>query len=212
MLLNKDTRQRLFRSLPFLALGVTALVAQAQVTDVNVGVTPSCPYGLSACWGGAREALANLDGVKAVLGNPDSTNCTAHVQLSARGLPDPDQWRQQFTAGVGEAYVFRGVEITILGSVEQQQGHLVLSSPDLSQTVTLAGLRNLLQWDVTTRRARRPADYERKACKQLAARLRESKTQSLNVRVTGPLKTTAQGPVLEVREFVLTPAAATHSE
>jgi hypothetical protein len=189
-----------------------ALVVQSQITNVTVGITPACPYGLAACWGGAREALGNLDGVKAVLGNPDGTNCTACLQLSTSSLPDPDQWREQFSSGVGEAYVFRGVEVTILGSVEEKQGHLLLSAPGSSQTVRLVPLRDLLQWDFRNQRARKAADDERKACKRLAAQLKACKMKTLEMRLTGPLKTTAQGPVLEVREFVLLPAAATHSE
>jgi hypothetical protein len=39
-------------------------VEKASGTVVLVAFTATCPYGLGACWGGAREALAALDSVE----------------------------------------------------------------------------------------------------------------------------------------------------
>jgi glycosidase len=40
------------------------ILAEAKGTRVVVGLTSKCPYGIGACWGGAYEALQQLDGVK----------------------------------------------------------------------------------------------------------------------------------------------------
>ena len=91
---------------------------RAQVREVVVGVTPTCPYGLMACWAGAYEALVRIDGVESVEKTPNAYNCTASVRLKGNGLPDPDKWASQFKAMVDQAYGFRGVEVTVSGQLE----------------------------------------------------------------------------------------------
>src|SRR5258705_9856684 len=46
--------------------------ASAQVTEVVVGITPTCPYGISACSAVANEALGQLEDVESVAKIPDS--------------------------------------------------------------------------------------------------------------------------------------------
>ena len=118
---------------------------RAQVTDVVVGVTLSCPYGIGACWAGVYEALSRLDGVKSVAEHPDSYNCTARLELKAGGLPDIDRWADQFKSFVGQAYGFRGVEVTAEGSVEAAGDGFTLRVPGLDQAIPLAALEHKLQ-------------------------------------------------------------------
>jgi galactose oxidase len=202
-------RCRLLRLLLLLALGISVKpAAQAGVLEVHVGVTPKCPYGMVACYPSASAALRQLEGIETVSPNPDSYNCMAQVWLTDGGLPNVKQWQEHFKSMVGESYVFRGVEVTIEGTLEQKDGKLLLQSEGLRQPVALAALQHKLQWNFLKRRSRGPEEDERTAYQQLEAKNKESTGTALKVRVTGPLQTSDAGPVLEIREFfLLTPSA-----
>lgn len=60
---------------------------KASGTRVELGITPTCPYGLSACWGGAFEALSNLEGVELVDPIPHASGSTASVFLKGESIP-----------------------------------------------------------------------------------------------------------------------------
>lgn len=60
---------------------------KASGTRVELGITPTCPYGLSACWGGAFEALSNLEGVELVDPIPHASGSTASVFLKGELIP-----------------------------------------------------------------------------------------------------------------------------
>jgi hypothetical protein len=186
-------------------LAVVLLAARpeaAQVTEVVVGLTPSCPYGLSACWGGAREGLERLKGVVSVAAVPDAYNSTAAVRLKGDGLPDVDGWAKQFKEHVGNVYVFRGVELTADATVRDKDGVLLLEVPGAGQELPLAKLEHKLQWNFKKGARRQPEPDEAAAYEQLAAKVRAAKA-GLRIQVTGPLWKTAKGYVLEVREFSL---------
>jgi galactose oxidase len=187
--------------LPLLTLVLGSSPSIAQVSEVVVGVTPSCPYGIGACWAGAYEALGRLDGVKSVARTPDAYNCTAIVYLKTAGLPDVDQWTEQFKATVGRLYVFRGVEATVEGSVEQKEDGLVMRIPGLEQPVALLPLQHKLQWNFKRASARQPEPDEQAAFNELLTKQRAAKHSEFRVQVTGPLRKTDKGTVLEVREF-----------
>ena len=94
-----------------------AVSAAATGTRVVVGMTGTCPYGIAACWGGANEALARLDGVEAVDPVPDGEASTATVFVSGDRLPSLDNWRTQLRAIANESYVLRGIEVSLTGSL-----------------------------------------------------------------------------------------------
>ena len=194
-------RRAVWVSIPLLAPALWAGPAGAQVTDVVVGVTPSCPYGIGACWAGAYEALGRLDGVKSVAQHPDSYNCTARLEMKAGGLPDVDRWADQFKSFVGQVYTFRGVELTAEGSVEAAGDGLTLKVPGVDQPIPLTALKNKLQWNFRKSSARKPEPDEQDAYAQLLDARKKAKPGDLKVQVTGPLKKTGQGVVLEVREY-----------
>jgi len=211
MLFNVTGRQSLLPSTSVLALILWAGPANAEVTEVVVGVTPTCPYGISACWAGAYAALGRLDGVGSVTRAPDAYNCTAHVYLKDSGLPNLEKWAEQFKSLVGGAYVFRGVEVTIKASVNEKDGGLVLQTPGITRPVTLARLQHKLQWNFKKASPRQPEQDERDAYQQLAAAKKEAKVSAFRVMVTGPLRMTDKGIVLEIREFFLvSPEANPH--
>jgi hypothetical protein len=142
-----------------------------------------------------------LDGVDSVAKTPDAYNCTAHVRLKDDGLPDVGKWSEQFKSLVGEVYVFRGVEVTIEASIEDDDGALVLRAPGIKPRIALAPLEHKLQWNFKKVACRQPEPDERDAFQQLAARKKEAKEGAFKVQVTGPFKATDNGFVLEVREF-----------
>ena len=92
-----------------LVLALDADPARAQVHEVVVGITTTCPYENAiegGCWSGAYHALLRLDGVKSVDKAANGYTCTARVYLKKDGIPDPDQWAAQFKKSVDQAYIF----------------------------------------------------------------------------------------------------------
>ncbi len=162
-------------------------------TRVTVGLTAQCPYGLAACWGGAYEALSTLAGVAAVAPNADATDSTAEVRLGGQGLPDLAAWPAQLARSANGSYAFRGVELTLDGTVRQHDADLVLDGahgPIRLQPLTPG---RELAWDLTTRQLR-PATAEERDAHSRAARL-----VGHAVRVTGPLTRTGDRWWLAVR-------------
>jgi len=180
-----------------LSLSIWPSAAVAQVVEVVVGVTPTCPYGIAGCWPGAHEGLKALTGVESVAETPDSYNCTGTVCLKHAGLPDIDKWPKEFADVVGKVFVFRGVEVTVKGVVEGEGDAMALRVPGVKEPIPLGPLRDKLQWNFRKRAARQPEDDERDAWKHLAAARKKDDT----VVVTGPLRKTDKGFALQVREF-----------
>jgi len=192
---------KLFVLLALLSPAISLLPAMAQVKDVAIGVTPTCPYGLSACWSGAYGALRCLDGVKSVVDAPDTYNCTAQVMLQQPDFPDVLHWSEQFRDAVGQIYVFRGVEVTVDGTVVQKNGELELHLPNDAPPIALAPLEHKVQWNFKKGRARQAEPDEAAAYDQLALRYAIASGEPITVQVTGPFEHLNRGNVLEVREF-----------
>lgn len=190
----------ILRGLLVLAGSLVGPAAFGQVKDVVVGVTPTCPYGLSACWGGAREALLKLDGVAAVEAAPDKYNCTAQVRLKGNALPDVEKWKDQFQAGVGKVYEFRGVEATVEGVVRVEGDTVTIDVPGVPTPIRLAPLKNKLQWNFRKKAARQAEPEEASAFETLSAVVRQ-REKAATVSLTGALGKDKAGPTLEVREF-----------
>lgn len=188
-----------------LVLALGANPARAQVQEVVVGITTTCPYENAiegGCWSGAYHALLQLDGVKSVDKAANGYNCTARVYLSKDGLPDPDKWAAQFKKSVDQAYTFRGVEITASGTVSGDGNGLVLRIEGVEGPIALRALEHKLQWNSKKNAARQPEPDERDALDQLAAKIKGAKGADLKAKVTGPLVKTATGYTLEVRESI----------
>jgi galactose oxidase len=159
-----------------------ALLADLPVhgTRVTVGLTAQCPYGLAACWGGAYEALATLPGVDAVEPHADATDSTAQVYLRDNTLPDLDAWPTELARSANGSYTFRGIELTLDGTIERHDGDLVLVGhyPNIDLRPLTPGSE--LAWDLTSRRPRPATADERDAYRRAAQRV------GARVRVTGP--------------------------
>jgi galactose oxidase len=191
--------------IPLLLFVAGAAPAGAQVTEVVVGVTPTCPYGISACWAGAREGLGRLEGIETVASTPDAYNCTARVQLKDNTLPAIARWYQEFQSAVGQTYALRGVEVTVEALVEGSGNKLVLRLPKFNRPVMLAPLRHKLQWNFKKNSPRQPEPDERDAYqllqKDLKATEKARKGRALQVQVTGPLEQSGKDFTIEVREY-----------
>ena len=132
-------------------------------TRVTVGLTAQCPYGLAACWGGAYEALTTLPGVAAVAPHADATDSTAQVYLRDNTLPDLDAWPTQLARSANGSYTFRGIELTLDGTIEQHHSDLVLVGrhPSIHLRPLTPGTE--LAWDLATRQPRPATADERDA-------------------------------------------------
>lgn len=184
-----------------LALTMSANTYAQVSQDIVVGITPTCPYGLGACAVGAREGLKRLESVRLVADVPDKYNCTFDVRLESADLPDVERWKKQLKEVVGEAFVFRGIEVTITGTIVDRSGTLVLEAEGLKKQIAFAPLENKLQWNFRKNTARQPEPGEADAYEQLAAQCRQAPAGRAKFAITGPLRSTAQGHVVEVREY-----------
>ncbi|WP_284945358.1 alpha-amylase domain-containing protein [Acidisoma cladoniae] len=173
--------------------------ATASGTQVAVGLTSKCPYGLGACWGGAYQALVTLDGVTAVRPIANAEDSTADVYLESDSLPDIDRWAAQIAESANGSYDFRGVEVSITGLVQQQAEGLVLTGPLLSSAVKLLPLAgtNKIQFDRLVQQAREATPMEHAAFERLIASL----VSATLMRVTGPLDRVKGEWLLHVRDF-----------
>ncbi|HEY2194684.1 MAG TPA: galactose oxidase-like domain-containing protein [Actinomycetospora sp.] len=171
-------------------------------TEVTVGLTAQCPYGLGGCWGGAYEALGTLADVGAVRPIANSADSTATVYLRHRGLPDVARWPAQLADSANASYHFRGVEVSLTGVVDDGAGALRLTVPDTEVVVTLGALEpgSELAWDLAGRRPRPATDDELGALDRLWARAAGA-GHADPVRVSGPLHVSDGGPTVLVRTF-----------
>ena len=179
-----------------------AVVAAKCGTQVVVGVTPTCPYGISACWGGAYEALGKLPGVGLVRPVPNAEDSVAFLYLKDYGLPDLEQWPEQFARAANGSYLFRGVEVTIDGNVQEQDGEVLLEGNNDRPPVLLKPLQAnaRIQWDHKSG-VRKPFEGDEQLAYAHLSTKKKNAGATFGVKVTGPLNKTAAGFVLQVRQF-----------
>ncbi|MDQ3623641.1 MAG: hypothetical protein M3463_14320 [Verrucomicrobiota bacterium] len=184
-------------------LTAAAAPAPARVLEIIVGITPSCPEGFMGCWGEASQALRALEGVESVATTPDTYNATASIHLKTEHLPDAEKWRAQFRKIFGERIGFRGVEVTVEGTLKSVGDALLLDLSESPRPLQLAALENKLQWNFKKKRARGPEEEERHAYTSLVAKTKSDPAKPLTVQLTGPLRISEGASVLEVREFLV---------
>jgi galactose oxidase len=176
---------------------------QEREAPIEVGVTPTCPYGISACWGGAYEALSRLHGVRRVKRAPNERDSTAYVYLEKDGLPDLDLWPREFAKIANGTHYLRGVEVTVTGVLDiRQLGSLVMRGSDSRPPLFLEAIEpaDKIQWDAVTATTKPLEPAERSAYSDLLERLKTA-GGSLTGTVTGPLQKSGSEYVLEVRRF-----------
>jgi hypothetical protein len=171
--------------------------ARQDGTRVTIGLTARCPYGLGACWGGAYEALSGLDGVAAVRPIANAEDSTADVYLRGDRLPDLAGWPAQIAASANGSYDFRGVEVTLTGTVSERDGVVRLATPSSDVPLRLAPLEPgaKVQWNLGAGRVQDVTAEERDAYRLLRAGDHDGRP----LQVTGPLTSTDDGWVLQVR-------------
>jgi hypothetical protein len=176
----------------------------ASGTQVTVGITGTCPYGIGSCWGGAYEALSRLQDVAFVSPVPDTDDSTAEVFLEDERLPQLNRWEEQFRAIANGTYDLRGVEVTLRGAIQRQNGGMVLASRGNRPVVQLNRLEwnEKIQWNHLNRE-RKPLDVsEASAYDTLEAATSES-SRHHEVAITGPLKQIGNRYEVHVRFFTL---------
>lgn len=180
-----------------------AIQAREKKPPVVVGVTPTCPYGLSACWGGAYEALKHLHGVRVIRPLPNAEDSTAYVYLAHEGFPDLDVWPTEFAKIANGTHVFRGVELTVEDLVQIHEGDTLMThGDDLRPPLLLQPIEpaDKIQWDFSQGSAKPLDAAEQQAYSRLQEQVKAA-GNSLRATVTGPLKKSGHRYVLEVREF-----------
>ena len=178
------------------------VVATAAGTLVTAGLTSTCPYGLAACWAGAYQTLKTLDGVDAVRPIADAATSTADIYLGHEGVPDVELWAGQFKAKANGSYDIRGFEVTVSGRLDERDGRPRLVGPGRAFDVALQpiGRTEKVQWDWARRAPALPTPDEADAFDRMVAS-GAGAGGAATFRVTGPLRSEADGPVLYVRSF-----------
>jgi galactose oxidase len=174
---------------------------------VVVGLTPVCPYGLGACWGGAYDALQQITDVDVVRPLPNQPDSVAFVYLKQDVLPDIDVWRKEFAKTANASYHMRGIEMTLSGAVTMKSGgateQLTLAGTSTRPEVTLAPFHqsSKIQYDMWAKIPREMSGAEADAYKQLCSAVKSKRT-GLTVQVTGRLhKGNNGGYSLDVRSW-----------
>ena len=187
----------------------SVLPERSPVIPTVVGITSTCPYGLSACWGGAHEALLNLEGVTGAGPVPDAEASTATVFFGGQGLPPLDRWREQFHRMVNGSYRIRGFELTVDGSVAAGEDGLHLTPFGDRPAVRVVALDpgGKVQWDRAAAAPQAPRPDEEAAFSALTEAVVTAGTE-LRARVTGPVTRGQEGYRLHVRRFALSGNAA----
>jgi galactose oxidase len=177
--------------------------AKEKQPPVVVGVTAGCPYGISACWGGAYESLNHLNGVRLVRPVPNADDSTAYVYLKHNGLPNLDVWPSEFARMANGTHVFRGVEVTVTGVVStSSSGSLLLEGNDTRPPLVLSPIEaaDKIQWDATKSAPQSLEPVEQNAFSRLLEEVKDARG-SVEATITGPLKKDGSDFYLEVREF-----------
>ena len=170
---------------------------------VVVGLTPVCPYGLGACWGGALDALQRMADIDIVRPVPNQTDSTAFVYLKEDILPDLDAWRSEFCKTANGSYHMRGIEMTVSGVVEKDGEALVMAGNATRPKLVLAPFKSesKIEYDMWAKVDREMSPEEAGAYEKLSAAL-EGRSSGVEVVVTGRLQKHGAGDFsLDVRAF-----------
>jgi hypothetical protein len=175
---------------------------------VVIGITPICPYGIGACWGGAFNALQRLSGIEKVRPIPNNADSVAFIYLKNDTLPDLEKWREEFAEIANDSYVLRGIEMTLDGTVIENNGLLTLAGNETRPEVVLAPLQapDKVQWDFKTRQSWPMTLDEEAVYERLSAKLAKT-TAGQQVEVVGPLKRNGKEFYLEVRTAAINSVA-----
>lgn len=144
-----------------------------------------------------REGLARLEGVESISEGCNRLAGTGELRLKNGRLIDPDQLAKAL-ADIRVGARLRGVEATIDGFVETQDGKRVFRVSKSNEILQLTALTTKVQIDAVKSKKPEPARKEEKAAyKKLIGRAPAAPQPA---RVTGPLRS---GKRLEVRAFEL---------
>lgn len=173
-----------------------------QVREVTLGVDINCRSGLSECYVMVGKGLIRLDGVVKVAERPSNALRTCVIETRDGQLLEPDAVAQQLRSlQIGAR--LRALEATVDGSAQLSGKDLLLQVPGVSgRTVRLQALTGKVQWDEKRDAPEIITQTEKRAYATLIERVRSS---SVPVRVTGPIRESKEGLVLEVRDFELHP-------
>jgi alpha-amylase len=177
-----------------------SMIAEAKWPAVAIGLTSTCPYG---CWGNAMTIAPKLKDVEKVRPIPDSKDWLIYVYLTHGGLPDLETWREEIRRHLLGAYHFRGVEVTVRGTVEAKDGNLVLRYDQGRPSIPLARLQSGDPVQLRPNPAGPPqqaTSAELAAYDELARQVGEQ--ARAEITVMGPLQKGPDGLVLKVRELV----------
>ena len=118
-------------------------------------------------------------------------------------MPDLEVWPTQFANIANGTHIFRGVEVTLEGVLQTPDGNtLVMQGNDMRPPLLLQSIEaaDKIQWDAT-KGSEKPLDpLEKDAYPRLQEKVKNA-SGSLKARVTGPLKKSDYGYLLEVRQF-----------
>jgi galactose oxidase len=122
------------------------------------------------------------------------------VFLDGSGLPEVNDWVGTFRAMAKGSYDFRGVEVTVAGTVRLVGPQIILFGPASAWSVALAplALTEKVQWDWSRKALAEATADELDAYEKLVESV-EAAGGQIHVEITGPLRMTSSTRQLHVR-------------
>jgi hypothetical protein len=153
------------------------------------------------------QSLKRLPAVTSVTPEANAAESTAELYLNENGIPDLATWKIRFKQSANGSYDFRGVEITLEGTVRTRVERLFIKGAAYSPVeIRQIGAIDKIQWDWDRKAPLIPTAEEQGAFASLSAQFGSSARKSVRARLTGPFQVIGGEPVLFVRAFELLPA------
>jgi hypothetical protein len=152
----------------------------------------------------AYEAITRLEGVQSVSQQACSQTWTGQIQMKKGVLPDLKAWSREFRQAVGQAFIIRGTEVTVDGTLTEYNGRYYFRVSGSNLALQLGTLKHKVQWDPDKKCAQIPTCEEQNAYHRLAACLSKCGQRFHKVQITGVLEQGDEGGplTLTVREFI----------
>ncbi|MEW6301858.1 MAG: hypothetical protein AB1705_00190 [Verrucomicrobiota bacterium] len=189
-----------FACVALLALAGSTLRLEAEVRSYALGVGVNCPYGLPECYYAWREQMLRLEGVAWVSEEADFATETLALRSREGRLLDP-QVVAKYISELGVGARLRGMEATVVGTVEKRDDKFLLRVSGSGEVLPLGSCETKVQYRFETKKPHPRTTQERRAFRALQKEMSSPQRAAV---ITGPLVRDKKGVLtLQVRTYEL---------